>query len=260
MAGKPDATLTILVFLFIVTTVTASVSFDVATVFALIAYVAIISYAVYWAFSIRRALAVRLYRNQELALGFVAASQFLDATSHAVFIPLGFYLAYFVGEAIVSLVVIYYIDASVLAGRMSDPLLRDTLHWRRLRTFIWPGIVIYLVAIVSVATYSQYSTGGIPFFTLNAVSVLFYLAWGSIFVVAIPLTALRSKDPLLRSHLGWFTAFIALGFILAPVGNGLVPLPTLVAGLITVGSLIAEGYCLYRSARALVPLNRVSLE
>ena len=260
MAGKPDATLAVLVVLFIVTAITASVSFDIAVVVALITYIAIISYAAYWALSIRRALAVRLYRNQELALGFVTVFQLLDLTSHAVFIPLGYYLVYFVGEATVSLVTVYYIDASVLAGRMSDPLLRDTLRWRRLRKFLWPGIVIYLLAIISAATYSQYSTGGVPFFTLNAVGVLFNLAWGLIFVVAIPLTALRSKDPLLRKHLGWFTAFIALGFILAPVGNGLVPLPTLVGGLLTVGSLIAEGYCLYRSARALVPLNRVSLE
>jgi hypothetical protein len=261
MAGRPDATLAVLVFAFIVTVILYPVSSDIATLISVFAYIAIVSYAVYWAFSIRRALSVRLYRNQELALGFVAGSQFLDLTSHGVFVNLHYYLAYFVGEAIVSVILVYFIDASVVAGRMSDPRLRDTLHWRRLRMFIWLAVIAVLLAIISVATYSQISTGGVPFslaVSLNSAGVLFDLVWGSLFVVAIPITAIRSKDPRLRAHLVWFTVFIALGFVLAPIGNGVVPVPATVQTFVILGSLIGEGYCLYRSARALVPLNRIA--
>ena len=263
MAGRPDAALVVLVFLFLLVSVAYQVYSDVVIVIALIAYIGIILYAAYWAFSIRRSLVVRLYRNQELALGFVAASQFLDLASHTVFVTLHYYLAYFVGEAIVTLVTLYYIDASVLAGRMSDPLLRDTLHWRRLRIFVWPALVAVLLTIISIATYSQISTGGVSLsfaVTLNQASVLFDLIWGSLFVIAIPVTALRSKDPRLRSHLAWFTAFIVIGIVLAPIGNAVVAVPELVQTLVIIGSLLGGGYCLYRSARALVPLNRVSSE
>jgi hypothetical protein len=215
------------------------------------------AYAAYWAFNIRRALTVRLYRNQALGVALVVVAEVVDLVAHLL-AGVGVYLEYFVLEAIFTLIVFYFIDASILAGRRSDPLLRNTIRWRSLRLFLWPVMVAMEAVIISVATYFQVATGTVPSSTLNLVVVLFdLLALASVGAVGILLTALRSKDPRLHAHFTWIAVFVVFLFVPALPGNNIVILPAIVNGAVVVGGLLGEGYSLYRSAKALVPLNRL---
>jgi hypothetical protein len=219
------------------------------------------AYAAYSAFSIRRALTTRLYRNQALGVGLVVVAEVLDFIAHSVFANPGTYIAYFVLEAMWTLFVFYFIDVSILAGRRSDPLLRNTIHWRTLRVFLWPAVAAMMAAIILVAAYSQVATGTVPFSTLNLISVVFnFLALASVGVVGFLITALRSKDPRLHAHFAWIGAFFAFVLLPALPGNNIVVLPDIIGAALLVGGLLGEGYSLYRSARALVPLNRIGLD
>ena len=238
-------------------------SLDIAMLVAPIIILVEYAYAAFWALNIRRALAVRLYRNQALGIALVAVS-----LASAVFIgleipaPDGLFVVPIFSAF---LVMFYWIDTSILAARRSDPLLRDTLHWSQLRILVWAlnigPIIIFSVVFLyffllnvtpqSVLDPSFALIGSIIVYTpLLATSIS-----GAIF---LPISAHRSKNMSLSKHLKWFGIFmvvLALGFtIVAPlIAND--PL------LSTVGFSVAVfigGYCLYRSARSLAPLNRLS--
>ena len=219
-------------------------------------------YAAYWGFNVRRALAVKLYRNQALGIALIAIALTPDAIAHAL-VGLGgrhYFVAFSVIETFVALINFYFVDASVLAGRRSDPLLRDTLHWKTVRLFVWPAVVAVLIGISSYAAYLQTSNVTVSAQTSGLVGALFGLTWLSVAVIALPITAYRSKDPRLHSHFAWFAVYVALGYLPTLFGNGAVVVSVIVNGALLDVGLVFWGYALYRSARALVPLNRISLE
>src|SRR5579862_5646250 len=83
----------------------------------------IFAHSAFWALNIRRALAVPLYRNQALGLEFVILEAGFLSTfilffgDNQLFIPIVW---------VVDFGVFYWINASMLAARRTDPLLRDT--------------------------------------------------------------------------------------------------------------------------------------
>ena len=217
-------------------------------------------YAAYWGFNVRRALAMKLYRNQALGIGLIAIALIPDAIAHAL---VGFggrqYLVTFsVIEAFVALVNFYFIDASVLVGRRSDPLLRDTLHWGTVRLFVWPAVVAVLAGLISFAAYFQTTNVPLSLQTSGLFGALFGLTWLSVAVIVLPITAYRSKDPRLHLHFAWYALYVGLGYLPALFGNGAIVISTLVNGALLSVGLLFWGYALYKSARALVPLNRIS--
>jgi len=156
----------------------------------------------------------------------------------------------------------YFIDASVLDGRMSDPLLRDTLHWRKIRRWVWvifataSVVSIYIASYYSVLTGGTVLTGGnvslFPPWVTFAGAFLYVVVVIGTGLVALPITAIRSRDPHLRRQLAWFAGFAAvlLGFSVVPTS----PAYTLA---VFVGQF-AGAFCLYKSARSLVPMNKLS--
>ncbi len=113
-------------------------SYDVFTAIGVAVSMVTTLYAAYWAFVIRRALAVRLYRNQALGIGILAIAVALTQVNATI----SNYSANYPGFLTIifpyftTLTLFYWIDTSVQAGRRSDPLLRDTLHWKGLRVFL----------------------------------------------------------------------------------------------------------------------------
>lgn len=103
---------------------------------------------------------------------------------------------------------------------------------------------------------------------LNFVSFMSYLSPVLLGAIFLPLGALRSRDPTMRRHLGWFLLFVLLILVtsllflvlLIPVpGN----LESLVYVAVNYGAALTYsigGYFLYRSARALAPLNRINVD
>ena len=234
-----------------------------------------ISYSVYWAFSIRSALARSLYRHQALGIGLVgifgefsilvAALLFvydLGSILKGVVTPL--FLASGLTVVGFELALFYWIDSSILAARRSDPLLRDTFGWRRLRFLTW--ILLIVLGIASVALpqsvfQGDFSSTGV---LLGYLPVFVVVLSGA---VVLPIAARRSGDATLRKHLAWFALFVA-GIFLSNTPNAVQGLSSGQGDLLAPSALslglqyligLGASYFIYRSVRSLAPLNKLSL-
>lgn len=208
--------------------------------------VLIYAYASYWAFEIRKASASRLYRNQALGVGLLCLGFAL------LFISFIFNLGSVLGpiQLLPFFLPFYWIDASVLAARRSDPFLRDIYRWSKVRLILWPLLVLSWVA--NIPNWSP-----TPLFSLFFLIFLFLpFVTGAIY---LPISAIRSRDTTFRRHLRWF-GFFAIFLVGAAVFGALSFLIGPVAFLPASVLFVLGGYCLYRSAKSLVPLNRISLE
>lgn len=235
-------------------------------------------YAAYWALSIRHALAIQLYRKQALGIGFVVltlwavigAFSALPTTLVSPLVAFESFTAFY----FLFVVLFYWIDASILSSRRSDPLLRDTLYWSKIRIPLWtvviattlfPFLILGYVGITSDTTiFNQLNAG--TFGTIYGPAVSFALTVIISFpivipilgIVYLPIIARRLKwDRSLRRHLEWFAPAPAglLWIFFGPFSGSNSFTATVSSGL----ALMIMGYSLYRSAKALVPLNRLSL-
>jgi hypothetical protein len=235
------------------------------TVYTLI----IFGYAAFWAFTIRRVLPVKLHRNHAMGVVIVALGWgLLDIVDYFVNASVWEVPWIFLTLFGLFIVMFYWIDSAVLSARRADPLLRDSAHWKSVRRPLWAAIVILVAFAIgsSVAGYPGY--GGIfiiPF-------VLVGISGG----LVLPIAARRSKDMVFNKHLRWFGVFsvLAVGWfflsIAATAGTAMNPTtllnsPLSVANyyaidLVNIIGLTGAGYCLYKSARSLAPLNRLSTE
>jgi len=243
----------------------------------------ILLYPAYWAFDIRHALHSRFYRNQAFGLGLfslVLTIAILPSPSPSSAGILGsnvYLLTYFLFTAIFWLGVIYFVDATALVSRRLDPLLRDIIHWSKVRYAFWiiQGVIVaytLLTVTFAIATKNaplvndilqgnnnnMHSGPGVP------VAFAWILSFASLFVF-VPI-ALRARDPTFRRHLKWLAVFAAATlidiFASGALGSVTSSSPSTGVGAL-VGNLLfftVVAYFLYRSARALVPLNRIPLE
>jgi len=273
MVDRADLTAIFLVIVPLVAAASLLVLFPDAfssnTVLFFVVSIPIYSYAAFWAFSIRHVLAVRLYRNQAFGIGFVVLAVYstlavfdLTPSTNSLQIISGltnssFYFLF--------IVLFYWLDASVIATRRSDPLLRDTLHWSKIRIPLWiiNGItwgtilllLIYSEITGNVSILNQLDTGNINNFVLR-IMYNFPIAVLISGVIFLPAIALRSKwDKTLRRHFLWFAPSYAGLLFIFFLGS---IVPTGLAGsIVTIIIVLAMGYSLYRSAKSLVPLNRI---
>lgn len=72
-------------------------------------------------------------------------------------------------------------------------------------------------------------------------------------IVALAITAVRSRDRLLRVQVAWFGAFLASVLLIVDVSR----VANSNAGVVV--GLCLGGFCLFRSARSLVPLNKLEI-
>jgi len=227
---------------------------------------AICLYAAYWAFSLRKALAGRMYRRHAFLLGalcvIVGMLGFLTYSTNQ---AIGILLALFTSGVFIFLFA--FIDSTVPLARRSDPLLRSVLRWDRLRIALW--VDTGALAIVNAISQSLYSVS-----TPSEVGVLLNTLWfvfaATLFGasgVALVIGARRSRDPFFRRNLKWMgLALIGtlLTFVYDTVLSFLLPnLSTfdfyysyyaVPSGLLT----IVYTYFLYRSARSLAPISSLA--
>ncbi len=220
----------------------------------------LLAYACYWGLSIRRALAIRLYRNQAMGIGLISATFGLVTTFTYASNGTTFELA-----PLFVAVMFYWIDASVLASRRTDPLLRDTIHWKRIRIGLWAVLDVLIAGYFAALIYSL-ATGTLsPFLYIDPLIILIPFVSA---IVTLPIVSRRSKDTSLRRHLKWFALFgacalvgILVTFLLGYIsGTTIATPPSLYTNTPIMAGATIGGYCLYRSAKSLVPLNRISLE
>ncbi len=203
-------------------------------------------YAAYWALNIRHALAVKVYRRQALGIGLVAISfailDFEQVLSSVIIPSLGGNGFIFFGTVfLVSLILFYWIDSSMISARRSDPLLRDSLHWSKLRILLWILIVAWYLIDVILLTLNP-----TPSVLLLGPVILVPLSGA----LSLSVVSRRSKDIAFRRHLKWFAVFTVLLFFIIPLG----------ANIASYALIFPAGYSLYRSARSLAPLNKISLD
>lgn len=224
-----------------------------------IAAAAVFIYAAYWAFAIRRGLVGRMYRNHGLWLGVLSIILFSNVivptptTNSLVIIVLSS-----IPIVALALALFAFVDSTVPIARRSDPLLRNILRWEKVRVVAW-GVLI-LVEIIGV--HSEITSNN------TSSSDVF-----GIFVVALfgapPMLigARRSMDSYLRGSLKWLglSLLFFLGVLLVGVVETGLNLSTYYTSysygeIPYVAVFILVGYALYKSARSLAPLNRMSPE
>jgi hypothetical protein len=242
----------------------------------LILTVPIFTFAAYWAFDVRRALAVRIYRSQALGVGMLIlafwttiAAFVLTPTNPSSFLPS---LVQILAFSFLFIVLFYWIDASIRTARRSDPLLRDTFYWGKLRIVIWIGLIVSTVVPIAALLYVGFTAnpsltnqlnagtfGGPVFsFILNNFLFNFPLAVPVVGIIYIPAIAVRAKwNRNLRNHFIWFAPVAAAVLLIffGPIAGAPIDIVSL---LVTGPLVVVTGYSLFRSAKALVSLNRIS--
>jgi len=224
------------------------------------------------AFNERRGMTVRMRRNLAVGIALVALAVAWIALNFIINHPeccnlVGDGYSFLQGN-VPSLIIFYWIDAAVLAARRTDPLMRDTLHWSRVRIVLW-GIVLFSTSVYLFVILLYYDVivgksigagfNGAPFGN----NIITYL--GSAPTVLIPLFAApillvvvwrRSRDPTIRQHLKWFALAaitLLLGVVIGVSGgpNNYSSFSIIASEAFPLGGLIAA-FCLYKSARSLV--------
>jgi hypothetical protein len=237
-----------------------SSSYDLAIYIIAIATVLGYGYTVYATIAIRRKIAGSVYRKQALGLALVATFYCLNAVlpnytgttldAYALLGALAFPLAF--------VMIFYWVDSSMTAARLADPLLRDTLHWSRLRLYIWAINISTTVFPVSYTVYLQIVTGGIPptppLFLLIPFLTPAYLSVGSGALVLL-IEVRRIADGTLKRHLEWFGVYLVFIFVFGGlIGNGLGTYSIQLGNLVGGASNAVASLFLYRSARSLIPI------
>lgn len=218
-----------------------------------IVVVSIFGYSAYWAFIIRGALQQALYKKQALWVGgmaiyFVSLSSFLTL---ALTFNVNELSSNILGGALISsgfIIIFLWIDYTVRVARRSDPLGRDAIRWSKLR-YLWGfftvgGAIAALFDAITQGISSAAPFGGILF----------------IGAIAIIISARRSSDPTLRRHLKWTGLCIFMLWLGSQVEQPLLRVlgDSALVESITFSFVAIGAYGLYRSAKSLVPMDRLS--
>jgi hypothetical protein len=237
-----------------------NLGFALAIVFAFMVPAAMTSYAAYWAFSIRRSLVGRVYRNHALWLGTLCAlvvAQNLSNNSINSILN----IVNEIGIFIIFPVLFAFIDTSVRVARRSDPLLRSVLRWEKLRVVVWADLVALEVLLIA-------SVANQPFAYSDLGNLLWYILVLPPFIVggsALLIGAKRSGDSVLRGSLKWLGVVLVLVFVNMLVSLVVSNIPDVsqfdsaysYPALPGAAIGIVSAYAFYRSAHSLAPINRL---
>jgi hypothetical protein len=203
------------------------------------------AYAAYWAFILRRALAIPLYRDRALWTGVFAlmwASVMLSTTPDSPIVLSYLHTAFI--DAIFFPVLLAWIDSTIRVAAYWDLLHRDTLYWAKLRKPIWiaigASVLFSLIGVTGIVT-------GLPWEALLYGPFFAVLPYG---LVALVISVARTHDPLLRGHLRWFAYFMATMVIIM-----ILYIPR-ISLLLSIGFAFGS-YFLYRMAKSLTPISHL---
>jgi len=215
---------------------------------------AIFSYGAYWGLRVRDALHGRLYRERALwtaVVGMVFSGLVVSnivigelAPSNFSLSVLQFFLQY--SGAVLTFA---SVDATIRVAIATDPLGRDTLHWRFLRMLLW--VVVAVSAIAGFAGVLYYQTN---FYTSSGgpQGVLIYGPFGNLLaLIALVVARSRSKDYTLRRHMKWFALFVAV--LLVASSDPFYRYSQAHIGVSLL--LVLAAFFLYMSSKSLVPVS-----
>lgn len=265
--------------LFVIGLVTVPISFFVrspsSTPFMplFMVLVALFAYAVYWGLLIRRGLAVNIYRNQALGISLVSFAyiiqligNYLSLTTFADNPFISSSAAFGLRYTLVLLLTFYWIDASIRASQDSDPLSRDTLLWSRVRYVLWtiniagPAIFIGFLLLTGDYHIMDNQSAGLLTAIISTLAIVPLFVTFVSGIISLPFAAARSKDRNLRRQIEWFALSNLFLLLVLNILPGLLPNNSVAQGVSQFLGFLLGGYCLYRSAFALVPLNQRVVE
>jgi hypothetical protein len=224
---------------------------DLVFLVGLLGSAALFANALFWALNVRRAMFVKSYREQLLALTFVIAAVIVFPGPLSIFIPSPVnVISNVISWIAIStpiLVIFYWMDSSLRNAKKSDPLVREILGWNKIRQVLWP------VQIALVVYVGLFQARLLPVWAQIALFIVPYLIMIVSGALFLPIAARRTKDRTLRRHLMWFGIFF-LCLVLVFIGG--IDYPSFTGALETFAGLFAAGYALYRSAIALAPLKK----
>lgn len=237
-------------------------------VFAEVIPAIVFLYSAYWAFTIGRALVGRIYRRQATWIGLLATALavnvFLTYSNNLVVDDL-----INVSIALLFIIMFAYVDSVIPVIRRSDPLLRGILHWGTLRYFLWFDVTLLAAFNVLPGLFSPLASGIVGFLVqdvgwFTVATILFGVSG-----IALLVGVRRSGDMVLRSCFKWLGAtllIVIVEFVYDTAETAVLPNMSqfqffysyyaLPSGAI----LIAVGYCLYKSVRALAPVGKIQGE
>lgn len=232
----------------------------------------IFSYAAFWGFTVGRGLGLRPYRRQALwvaTAGAFFAGQWLLQAAIAPYYPYGTtpttrIIVDSYNDAGYTLI-FAWTDVSIPLLRRSDRLMRDLLHWKKLRLILWPLVLLGFVGHDLVLNSLTAFTGEPYTFIRNVISTVPYVVI-LLGAITLGLGMKRSRDPTLDRHVKWFglsALLIIFTFLLGHFANtlGFIPASSgLLIETIDYVLLTFAGIFLYRSAKHLVPLSKISSE
>ncbi len=210
-------------------------------------------------------MAVSLYRNQALGVSLVTLGVFSISITNILILFIFSNVPFLTSSAGFSirfypwiLLTFFWIDSSMRASQDMDPLSRDSLHWRKVRYALWAlnfaGVGVFMGFLIVTGNYGFFDNPSPNL--VYGLSVMPYIVTPLSGVVALSVGALRSRDRNFRRQLQWFALSLLLLFGLSVLAN-LVPNNSPIQNDIYGVSFLTVGYCLYRSARSLVPLNKI---
>jgi len=208
-------------------------------------------YSAYLSLSVRRGLAVPVYKSRALWMALLGVSAAIVFTYDglAVVFPTSSLASVETREILFAIplgVILVLIDRTVNTVIKLDYLRRDVLHWKKLR-FVF-GAVVVLFYILYYSRYVYFLPDAQGF----ALAMYFpALAYGAL---AIAKGTTLTRDLTFRSHVRWF-AYLLLMFIAANVLYFL-PIPLAVDYFF----FTLAAFCVYKMSRFLVPTGKLSTQ
>ena len=252
---------------------------DILNLIGMAATSILLAYAAYWSFNVRGVLVVHAYRRQALGTALIALflsfSGLVDTLGSYVYTGNAFGVitgSTFGLYVVFLLIYFYWVDASVIAVRRSDPKGRDTFHWSKLRLVLWAftilGAVVYVtVIIVDLITLGPAAAYSTPLPSLAGIYLVLYF---SVYIaqllplvsaaVMLPIVARRTADLTFRAELKWFGAFTLVFLVVADLLGSYIALPSTWYNIFLWYLGLAVGsYCLDRSVSSLTPISPYSV-
>ena len=208
-------------------------------------------YGAYLALSVRRGLAVPIYRSRALWTAMIAllfSLSILFGGDLSLIFPSSYlfvasFVIYFGLFTLATLAIFVWVDRTVTTLIRLDFLRRDLAGWKRFRYVYWT-----LVAI----SFVFYPFGSSLYFNsffniVYTVSFVIPLAYAAL---AVRSGAKRTPDMTFRSHLRW-SAYCMAGILLAGI-TYFVTLDVVIVSL----PYVVIAFCLYKMARSLVPVGK----
>ncbi len=153
-----------------------------------------------------------------------------------------------------AILVFGWIDSNVRVARRSDSLRRNTLHWTKLRIFIWGILSITIIENLYWALVNDINFLTPPVDLEGAFLRSPYIPDVLFGIVALVVSRRRISDITLKRHLKWLVLFVLILYFATSLLEYPVSSSTLLIGELL---LACDAYFLYMAARSLSQLNHL---